>query len=87
LFDIKPHSTGSSKAAFSPTVHGEDEISLWTTVAHVDLRGREDREGSGWISGKGSAPEGGGHGPELMEFKERPDNALRHRIWFLSGAV
>lgn len=37
--------------------------------------------------GKGSAPEGGGHSPELMEFKERPDNALRHRIWFLSGAV
>jgi len=40
--------------------------------------------------GKGSAPEGGGHGtgcpgqqsqPQVAEFKEHLDNALRHRAW------
>jgi len=28
-----------------------------------------------WGLGKGSAPEGGGYGPELLEFKEQLDNA------------
>ena len=35
----------------------------------------------GW--GKGSAPEGGGHGPELPEFIAYLDSALRHRVWVL----
>ena len=34
-----------------------------------------------WGSGKGSAPDGGGHGSELLELKECLDTALRHRVW------
>ena len=32
-------------------------------------------------------PKGSGHGLELMEFKERLDNGLRHRVWILAGAA
>ena len=37
--------------------------------------------------GKGSAPEGGGHRLELLEFRERLDTALRHWVWILGGPV
>ena len=45
---------------------------------------------SGWISEKGRAPEGAGHGtgcqgsrhgPELPELRERWDTALSRRVW------
>lgn len=45
---------------------------------------------------KGSAPEGGGHGtgcpgqrawPQVLEFKEHLDTALRQRVWIRGGAV
>jgi len=38
-----------------------------------------------WGLGTGGAPEGGGHGTELLEFKECLDSALRHRGWILGG--
>ena len=31
--------------------------------------------------GMEQAAQGSGHGPELTEFKECWDNALRHRVW------
>ena len=31
--------------------------------------------------------QGSGHGPELLEFKEHLDSALRHRVWILSDPV
>jgi len=34
----------------------------------------------GWWLGIDSAPEGGGHSPELLEFKEHLDSALRHLV-------
>ena len=33
------------------------------------------------------APQGSGHDSELLEFKEQLDNALRYRVWILSGCV
>lgn len=33
------------------------------------------------------AAQGGGHRPELLEFKKHSHNALRHRVWIWSGAV
>ena len=33
------------------------------------------------------AAQGSGRGPELPEFKEPLDNAIRHRVWILSGPV
>ena len=38
-----------------------------------------------WGLGTGGAPEGGGHGTELLEFKECLDSAFRHRGWILGG--
>ena len=44
----------------------------------------------GWV------PEGSGHGtgcpgqrvwPQVLEFEEHFDNALRHRVWILGGPV
>lgn len=32
-------------------------------------------------SGKGSAPEGGGHGPVMLELREHGDTAVSHRVW------
>jgi len=49
-----------------------------------------------WGLGRGSAPEGGGHGtgcpeqslwPQVPRFKECSDNALRHWVWILGGCV
>ena len=38
--------------------------------------------------GGGSAPQGGGHSPELPEFKEHWDSAFRHWVWVvLSGGM
>ena len=34
------------------------------------------REETGWVLGKGSSLEGGGHSPELLEFEECLDNDL-----------
>ena len=31
------------------------------------------------------AVEGRGHSPELTEFRESLDTALRHRVWILGG--
>jgi len=45
------------------------------------------------MSGKGSSPESGehgtgsGHSPELLEFKEHLDSALKHRILVLGSPV
>ena len=33
------------------------------------------------------AVEGRGHSPELTEFRESLDTALRHRVWILGGPV
>jgi len=49
-------------------------------------------KGTAWSSaGEGQVevryPKGSGHGLELMEFKERLDNGLRHRVWILAGAA
>ena len=51
-----------------------------------------DREGSAWALGKGSSPEsdwapeqapqGSGHGPKLLEFKEHLNNAQPYRLIF-----
>ena len=49
-----------------------------------------------WGLGTGPAPEGSGHGmgcpgqwarPQVPEFKEHLDNALRHRVWILGGPL
>ena len=45
------------------------------------------RAGSGRMLEKGSSPEGGGHGFGLLEVKEHLNNALRCRVWNLSGAL
>ena len=47
-----------------------------------------NKEGSGWVTRKGSSPEGGlalalqgsGHGPRLPEFKKHLVNALRYMV-------
>ena len=38
-----------------------------------------------WGLGTGSAPGGGGHGPELLQFKECLDTALRQRLILCSA--
>ena len=40
-----------------------------------------------WGLGTGSAPEGGGHGHKLLEFRKCLDGVLRHRIRILGVAV
>jgi len=43
------------------------------------------RGGAGWVLGKDSSTEGGGHGPKLPELKEHLHDALRHRVSILDG--
>ena len=44
----------------------------------------ELHQGTGmWGLGKGSAPEGGGHSPELLELREHWDTTPSHRGWVL----
>lgn len=45
------------------------------------------RGGSGWITGKGPSPEGGGHGPRWRSSRNILDNALKYRVGILIGAV
>jgi len=55
------------------------------------------RGGSGWGLGKGSsadssqaleqAPQGEGHDSKMREFEKTLGSVLRHRFWFLGGAV
>ena len=58
------------------------------------MRGAARQPRSEWELVKGSSPESGerapqgsGHGPRLLEFKERLDNALIRWVWVLGGSV
>jgi len=71
-------------AAAAP--HGE-----WRTVLNSALCDSDRSQGnnmelcqgrSNWGLGKGSAPEGGGHGPELLEFKKHLDNTQTQGLNF-----
>ena len=39
------------------------------------------------VVGMEQAAQGSGHSPELSEFYECLDSALRHRVWILGGAA
>lgn len=48
----------------------------------------ELHQGKGsWGLRKGSEAESGGHSTKLLEFKKCPDNAVRHRVRILGGAL
>ena len=49
------------------------------------MSGKGSSPGGGWALEQ--APQGSGHGPKLLEFKKRLDNALSHTVWFLGGPV
>lgn len=71
--------TGSGGAALSSALCDSDR---------ARGNGMELCQGRGsWGLGTGAAPQGGGHGPRLPEFKECLDTALRHRVWILGGPV
>ena len=49
------------------------------------MSGKGSSPGGGWALEQ--APQGSGHGPKLLEFMKRLDNALSHTVWFLGGPV
>lgn len=65
---------------------------VWLWQYHLRDLGK-----SGWISGRGSSPEGSqaldwapqgsAHGPKLTELKKHLNNSLRYRAWILDGPV
>ena len=74
----RPHGGCSSSQGVNVTATGPEGMA-WGCI----------RGGSVWGLGKGSSPEGGGHGtgcpgqwaqPQVLEFRERLDSALRHRV-------
>jgi len=76
---------------------GADLLFLMTATEHRRTTWSCDREGSGWISGKGSSQEGGWAQEQtaqwmvmaasFMNVNLCPGNNLRHIIWVLGGPV
>ena len=64
--------------------HREWRAALSSALCDSDTargNGMELWQGRGsWGSGKGAAPEGSGHGPTLLEFRECMDTALTKRV-------
>ena len=57
------------------TVTGEGQAGCYEKAPHQKVVGMEQ------------SLHGSRHSPELLELKKHLNNALRHRVWFLEGAV
>lgn len=72
-----PTILGSAPGPALPARQGKGQSCSASHCCSLPLSsGRTLGWGSGWVSGKGSSPEGGGHSPELLEFEECLDNDL-----------